>query len=763
MLIVLNYSGTTVQEIDSDAIVDEVIIGRSKDCAWRIPSEDAAVGRRHVKLTRCRNGVALTDLGSKNGTFCKGKRIKSIRLKPGIQVTFGNCLLTVDEATSTSGQRVAPWVTVTSGRFRGEKRLITDARFTIGSDPDSSLVLLDDMLVSRNHAEILRKDDGSCWINDLKSTNGTKVNDVPLRSGKERMLQDGDRVEIAHVEFRFHNGSSITFDWRIWMRLAAMGLTLMIAVGLYHGYQRFIRNSAAEYIAEARGLAARKCFAEALEVLDKADSSRGIKNRRMEVESLRGLLPLWESTVRHWVAAQSSLAARDWVTSSRHLAALSASGKEAWAWDSQGDGIEIRNAALMTKSLLDSFLAASSALRREDGESSYLLSRYDTLRDMLETIPDPVPSDLEQLSGAMHKCQEDFAVVVSDVRALDAAVESLASWNPPPPLDQAIRTVEEIGKRSGGAIKKRADLLIEPIMALKTGLADLRRTIDMVHDLQFDEAIRFEPGIPSAGLCAVHPRLSALRESLLNSSLNLRTQAETVAHLFRRAENATGDACFKPGMQWRNETIMEKVLSCDSLQLPFPKRSRRDPAGEYDRYLGIEEFFEYLRSGESSSQSSRGVATEFRTLLSCSADAVRHVDALAAFLGEQNNAWLLKGNLRRSFLEMTSILPARNKIVESMIDETRAQSERRRIVAAGIALRLSSNIDEISVFDRPLKMWVQEEFKRLRTELLRLNSEYDYATPDRQIQIREEILRRGIPGDPIVKRMWVQKFAAQDR
>lgn len=60
---------------------------------------------------------------------------------------------------------------------------------TIGRDPDADL-FLDDVTVSRNHAEIVRGEDGVLHARDLKSMNGTyvageRVDDAPLHTGVE--------------------------------------------------------------------------------------------------------------------------------------------------------------------------------------------------------------------------------------------------------------------------------------------------------------------------------------------------------------------------------------------------------------------------------------------------------------------------------------------------------------------------------------------------------------------------------------------------
>ena len=73
------------------------------------------------------------------------------------------------------------------------------AVLTIGRLPESDVVI-DDAGASRQHARI-RQADGEVVLSDLGSTNGTFVNDEPVR---ERVLEDGDRVTIGEtvIEFR---------------------------------------------------------------------------------------------------------------------------------------------------------------------------------------------------------------------------------------------------------------------------------------------------------------------------------------------------------------------------------------------------------------------------------------------------------------------------------------------------------------------------------------------------------------------------------
>jgi CheY-like chemotaxis protein len=58
---------------------------------------------------------------------------------------------------------------------------------------------LDDQLISRRHCEFTLRDD-QFFLQDLGSTNGTRLNGLSVRGN--RPLEDGDWVEIAQTSFR---------------------------------------------------------------------------------------------------------------------------------------------------------------------------------------------------------------------------------------------------------------------------------------------------------------------------------------------------------------------------------------------------------------------------------------------------------------------------------------------------------------------------------------------------------------------------------
>jgi pSer/pThr/pTyr-binding forkhead associated (FHA) protein len=89
---------------------------------------------------------------------------------------------------------------ICNGGFEGMEYELCSEETLIGRNPTTDVTLLDEN-ISREHSIILYDhEDDSYTIEDLQSTNGTKVNGKKIRSCD---LTDTDEVEIGHTRFRF--------------------------------------------------------------------------------------------------------------------------------------------------------------------------------------------------------------------------------------------------------------------------------------------------------------------------------------------------------------------------------------------------------------------------------------------------------------------------------------------------------------------------------------------------------------------------------
>jgi predicted component of type VI protein secretion system len=70
--------GANPQRFDLGDATGEVVIGRSSECQWAIPS--SGVSRKHARVSRQGLDVTIEDLGSSNGTFVNGERLGTPRV-----------------------------------------------------------------------------------------------------------------------------------------------------------------------------------------------------------------------------------------------------------------------------------------------------------------------------------------------------------------------------------------------------------------------------------------------------------------------------------------------------------------------------------------------------------------------------------------------------------------------------------------------------------------------------------------------------------
>jgi pSer/pThr/pTyr-binding forkhead associated (FHA) protein len=89
---------------------------------------------------------------------------------------------------------------ILNGNFEGTSYDLTNQEVVIGRNPTTDITLLDEG-ISREHALILFDEESACFvIEDLASTNGTKVNGKRVRSAA---LSEGDKILIGKTLFRF--------------------------------------------------------------------------------------------------------------------------------------------------------------------------------------------------------------------------------------------------------------------------------------------------------------------------------------------------------------------------------------------------------------------------------------------------------------------------------------------------------------------------------------------------------------------------------
>lgn len=212
----------------------EIIIGRHEDCDVRV--DNKGFSRQHAAITKVGNGFVLEDLGSSNGTYVRGEKVRKRGLTSGevfsiVGVKFAfeieGASLDADDANADAEGstfdltlRVVPKATRKLNRTLGAQisrlnahvvvdedegtftLLLLQSAFKIGRDPRSDLPI-----PSRRAprlAALLLRDLEEYWLLDVSPKgNCVRVEGEPARV---HSLSDGEFIEVCGTKLRFYLG-----------------------------------------------------------------------------------------------------------------------------------------------------------------------------------------------------------------------------------------------------------------------------------------------------------------------------------------------------------------------------------------------------------------------------------------------------------------------------------------------------------------------------------------------------------------------------
>ena len=185
--------------------------------------DDPLVSRVHARLDHDGTCWQLHDVGSRNGLFVEGERVRDVVVSGTIVVHFGDPEVGPRLRLEAAGSATGP---VDGSSDLGRATFVHDIGRDIeriGRDVDNDVVL-DDLLVSRRHAELHHARDGVCTIIDLGSHNGTFVNG---RRVERAHLGPRDVVTIGGQRLRLRDNRLSVYSDAGNVTFAASGLTVV--------------------------------------------------------------------------------------------------------------------------------------------------------------------------------------------------------------------------------------------------------------------------------------------------------------------------------------------------------------------------------------------------------------------------------------------------------------------------------------------------------------------------------------------------------
>ena len=187
-LVLETDSGSTVMSPGHDYHV-------GRDPLSDIVIDDARVSWHHAVLRPDTDHWTLEDENSTNGTFTDGRRVHEWWVGPGSVIRFGSPsdgprAVLLERPPPVAERPSAVSMPGLTGTFRQPTtvRPLPTRTVRIGRATDNDLVI-DDLVVSRHHAELRALPDGSYEIADLGSHNGTYLDGAPVTVRDYRLLE----------------------------------------------------------------------------------------------------------------------------------------------------------------------------------------------------------------------------------------------------------------------------------------------------------------------------------------------------------------------------------------------------------------------------------------------------------------------------------------------------------------------------------------------------------------------------------------------
>ena len=205
-------------EWENDSVVldpdKQYVLGR--DPSSDIQVNSSKLSRAHLRISFIKGCWELSDLGSSNGSFANNKKFDKHSLTKVTVIHLGgldNLSFTFTPLTSgatnlKNSQKIKELGQTKLSKFTpyeylddqpGPKRVRLQQRIRIGRDTTSDWHI-EDINVSRTHAEIVQNASGGYDIVDLKSTNGTFLNGNRIR---RENLKTGDVIAVAGYARRY--------------------------------------------------------------------------------------------------------------------------------------------------------------------------------------------------------------------------------------------------------------------------------------------------------------------------------------------------------------------------------------------------------------------------------------------------------------------------------------------------------------------------------------------------------------------------------
>lgn len=802
----LELEGRVLYHISQDEITDLITIGRDPENTWQVPHEDRLTHGKHAWIEKKKNKLILVNKGE-NGIYFQGRKIRDrLVLQPGKIYGIGDCKLVVDRMMQsrqkhedgTKYHRLEQLTGEDKGKIfelgkpqtevgKNGTVAIDRKELTIGSAEDAD-IRINDSLISHHHALIQLKDDG-CWIYDgcitdgkvKTSRNGTKVNQIPVSpiGGNGRLLQDGNIISIAYVDLRFWDKNVAHVRSHLFLKVAVVFMTIAIVVGGYFTVLSML-PSAKKYRIEAEKYAAAENFAQAEKMIELSISARGADGDSVQRKEFLRKLKIWKKTAEQWARIHRMLVqekGQNWGRINSMFSELIYTGNENWKWNSSSAPQKMK-IAQNAHDLIAAMLTADDFLRSSSSDFKYLgriLQQLSGSHDAALKAQVKFPALLaasESILKELKQMQDDYRSAAAAMAAYKSADKAEDIYNRINGIrKENAERVTQLSKRglaASSAVMQYCDDMLVPLALLRKTEALLQKNYEVLAQMNFE--------LFSDALTLPTARQAMVAKNLADRSSEMQATCERQKLILRQlkyfkirfaSEQFSEGALPDILVQLFDDANLQKVLSCDSLNFRQPGFQEKKPSGAYDATLGIYVFYEYLNSLNAEFDTSI-FDDRFRPALF---RATEVFDLLNAYL---NFCHAGKNSPLAGDLAVIREIPSGNRVMALAENAEKTLTRKKRLIRKLMQTALSKPGDRKGIIAGGMVCWLKDSstgfvpddfqeqvyrnHRNLRRKLGALRDRSAQLTPEERKAAERKIFTLGIPGDPLLRQAWNDRF-----
>lgn len=784
LILRLEFDGRIVHEISSSDIKGVVTVGRSAEADWRIPSLDRSASGFHARIEKRGGRFFIVDNKSRNGIYLKGTKISEHKLTVGDVYGIGDCKLLVEEDDSIRTKKAAKHhqLEQLSGENRGKVWRIKQNIIKIGSDSGCDIVIANSM-VSRFHAEIEQKSDGSCWIKDLKSRNGTSVNKSKLTDDAAetgRMLKDGDIISVSFVDYRFLDRNVEHVRSHLLYKAAVVLSTIAIAVSGYVAFQSIFPSAKAIRMAAEKSAAAGD-FERAKEIIKTATDARGAEEDSKQRAELIRNISLWQATFHAWENVKTALSNKrpDFNQINESFGSLLSANNDNWKWNGTTAMRELKDAQV-THYAIAALLDGNSMLANRDAQWQKQQALSEKLSKVLSVIDASDKKHHSSLKAALADATGELMNQSKDGQEIDNLLKQYDSIFKTGEILEKLKVLRNRNE-SRLAIRRKESKIVsltvqsvaknlqEPLEILNEAVIKFSANLKVVGQMDFKKFNEKLP-LPSAEQCMRAAELTTARSELESKNRDLKRVSRQLENFQKQFESSQ----LKPRESVElidklfDDKILSKILEFDCFDFKPPGYTDKKPSSAYDAVLGVNTFYAYIDSLEGDFDTSI-FDERFRPL-------IFEANDVFSLLGSFVNFWHAYNNPRNSEI-MRLIREATDKNADvwaydakyAEITEARTQfvrklyrlwmknkDNRTGIVAGTMALILKR--DTCGFIPEDFSTVISESFRALRKKITKSLAEAEAKSPEKRLEAERNSLELGIPGDSLLRQPWSDKF-----